>query len=181
MAYSRSNKSGFVEIDIPFKPILIIGLIGSVLWLLFGFTKKISDTLGITKTDEEKAEQKLNQDNQQNKFGTTGQTTTTTTGGVRSTKTKSEWVSIADMIYEFGRYSSIDDKKEELGAYVCVVQNTTDYWELFNAFGTRQEYLFGLPIGNKQDLKLFVQSNLSPEKIAKINDNYRRKAIKQTY
>jgi len=90
------------------------------------------------------------------------------------TKSKAEWTSIADLIYSFLRYSVGNDTD---GAFyqLCRVKNDTDYWLLYEAFGTRQAYSFMVPVGAKQTLTEFVHSELSSDQILKINDNYRRK------
>lgn len=96
----------------------------------------------------------------------------------RPTKSNQEWQVIADKIYQDLRFSAVDDNKEDAGYQVSRVQNDADFWTLFKLFGRRQEYLFGIPSGGLMNLPEFIGSNLSREKIAKINDNYSRKGIK---
>jgi hypothetical protein len=93
-----------------------------------------------------------------------------------STKTDAEWSAIADTIYTDLRYSSLDDNKADAGYQLSRVKNDTDVFKLISFFGTRTEYLFGLPT-MEGGLPEFVRSNLSTGDIDIINDNYRRKGI----
>lgn len=95
----------------------------------------------------------------------------------KSTKNDAEWVIIADTIYNSLGQMAIDDDKEEAGYQLCRVQNDTDVYKLIEAFGTRWEYFIMVPM-SKMNLASFVVSNLSKDKIFKINDNYLRKRIK---
>lgn len=93
------------------------------------------------------------------------------------TKTFAEWKAIADIIYNDLKFSSVSDNKEDAGYQVSRVQNDADLITLSKAFGTRQEYWFGIPIYGDQDFFQFVASNLSRSKLNAINDNYARKGI----
>jgi len=99
----------------------------------------------------------------------------------KPTKTAGEWALIAGQIYEDLKYSAIDDNKDNAALQVSRVQNDADVATLIQQFGKRQEYFFGLPLGDLKTLPQFVTSNLSASKIVTINDNYRRKGIKFRY
>lgn len=151
------------------KNILLFG--GVVAVVYFGVIKPILEGVGLKKTSEEKETEKINKEliNEQVKQATIVE---------KPTKSVAEWKIIADQIYEDLRYSAVDDNKESAGYQVSRVKNNADFWTLFQQFKKRREYLFGIPSGGLMNLQQFINSNLSKEKIAKINDNYRRKGIK---
>jgi hypothetical protein len=94
------------------------------------------------------------------------------------TKSKGEWQIIANNIYNDLSKSGIADNKSDAGYQVARVQNDADFALLYDTFGKRQEYFFGIATGNLQDLVQFITGNLSKSDIATINDNYLRKGIK---
>jgi hypothetical protein len=94
------------------------------------------------------------------------------------TKSKGEWQIIANNIYNDLSKSSIADNKSDAGYQVSRVQNDADFSLLYDTFGKRQEYYFGIPTGGLQDLVQFIVSNLDRSEVNKINDNYSRKGIK---
>ncbi len=151
------------------KNILIIG--GAIAAVYFAIIKPILEGVGLKKSSEEKATERENREliNEQVKEITSQQ---------KPTKSIAEWKVIADQIYNDLRYSAIDDDKESAGYQVSRVKNDADFWILFQQFKKRREYIFGVPTGSLMNLQQFINSNLSKEKIAKINDNYRRKGIK---
>jgi hypothetical protein len=94
------------------------------------------------------------------------------------TKSKGEWQIIANNIYNDLSQSSIADNKSDAGYQVSRVQNDADFSLLYDTFGKRQEYYFGIPTDGLQDLVQFIVGNLDRSEINKINDNYSRKGIK---
>jgi hypothetical protein len=94
------------------------------------------------------------------------------------TKSKGEWQIIANNIYNDLKFSGASDNKSDAGYQVARVQNDADFALLYDTFGQRQEYFFGIPTGGLQDLVQFITSNLNKADIAKINDNYTRKGMK---
>lgn len=94
------------------------------------------------------------------------------------TKSKGEWQIIANNIYNDLKQSGVADNKSDAGYQVARVQNDADFALLYDTFGSRQEYFFGIPTGGMQDLVQFINGNLSTSDIAVINDNYSRKGIK---
>jgi hypothetical protein len=151
------------------KNILLFG--GAIAVVYFGVIKPILEGVGLKKTSEQKETEKINKEliNEQVKQATIVE---------KPTKSVAEWKIIADQIYENLRYSAVDDNKEDAGYQVARVKNNADFWTLFQQFKKRREYLFGIPSGSLMNLQQFINSNLSKEKIAKINDNYKRKGIK---
>jgi len=94
------------------------------------------------------------------------------------TKSKGEWQIIANNIYNDLYRSAVSDNKSDAGYQVSRVQNDADFSLLYDTFGKRQEYYFGVPTGGLQDLVQFIVGNLDKSDIAKINNNYSRKGIK---
>lgn len=94
------------------------------------------------------------------------------------TKTKGEWQIIADQLYYDLKFAAPSDDKADAGYQISRVQNDADFALLYDTFGKRQEYYFGVPAGGLQDLVQMVTSNLDRSALNKINDNYQRKGIK---
>jgi hypothetical protein len=62
--------------------------------------------------------------------------------------------------------------------------NELDVAKLIKAFGTRQNYVFGLPAGSSMDLLTFVQDELGNEyggltsyRVSSINADWKKKGI----
>lgn len=94
------------------------------------------------------------------------------------TKTRGEWGLIAETIYSDLKYSRIADDHGDAIYQLARPKNDADVATLIDLFGKRQEYSFGIPIGEEQNLAQFVRGNLSTSEINIINDNYSRKKIK---
>jgi hypothetical protein len=79
----------------------------------------------------------------------------------------------ANQIYEYLKYSALDDKKKQAFELLYIyVHNDADIAKLIKYFGKRQEYNFGIPIGQTKDLSQFVTTNLSSNQIKTLNDRY---------
>jgi hypothetical protein len=102
----------------------------------------------------------------------------TTIANQKPTKTKGEWQIIADQLYYDLKFAAPSDDKADAGYQVSRVQNDADFALLYDTFGKRQEYYFGIPAGGLQDMVQMVTSNLDRSALNKINDNYQRKGIK---
>lgn len=159
MAISQDNKKILTTAGIVIAAYLIV-------------IKPLFQSLGITKTEEEKAKEKSDAAN------ISEVEKNLNARGIDITKSKAEWDQIADAIYNDLRFSAFDDDKEDAGYQIARVQNDADIIYLIKTFGKRQEYFFGLPIGSPKNLTEFITSNLTREKINLINDNYTRKGIK---
>lgn len=94
------------------------------------------------------------------------------------TKYIGEWQLIADNLYNDLKFSGASDNKSDAGYQVARVQNDADFAALYQTFGKRQEYFFGVPYGGLQDLVQFVTGNLSRADLNIINNNYASKGIK---
>ncbi len=159
MAISQDNKKILTTAGIVIAAYLVV-------------IKPLFQSLGITKTEEEKAKEKSDAAN------ISEVEKNLNARGIDITKSKAEWDQIADAIYNDLRFSMLDDDKEDAGYQLARVQNDADIIYLIKTFGKRQEYFFGLPIGSPKNLTEFITSNLTREKINLINDNYTRKGIK---
>ena len=154
------------------KQILMTG--GVLLLAYFGIIKPILSSVGIFKSEKEKAAEKEIEDKVNKRIADLNKTQ-------KSTKSDAEWQLIAEQIYNDLRYSALDDNKKDAAYQIARVKNDIDFFTLYKAFGKRREYLFGLPAGAEMDLPQFIRSNLSTNTINQINDNYKRKNIKFRY
>lgn len=97
------------------------------------------------------------------------------------TKSRGEWALIADTIYNDLKYSRIDDDHGDAIYQLARCKNDADVATLIDIFGKRQEYLFGIPVGDEMALPTFVRGNLNTNEINVVNDNYKRKGIRWTW
>lgn len=135
----------------------------------FAVLRPILERLGIVKTSEEQRQENY-EESEKNKY--------LDPGTEKPTKSPGEWVIIADQIYQDLKFSRISDNRADAGYQVARVKNTADFKLLYKAFGSRQEYAFGIPTGGKKDLAQFIIDNLERDQISIINRNYRAKGIK---
>jgi hypothetical protein len=158
MAISQENKKLLTTAGIVVAAYLIV-------------IKPLFQSLGITKTDAEIAKEKSDAAN------ISDIEKNLNARGLSLSKSKAEWDTIADTIYNDLRYSALADNKADAGYQVARVKNDADIIYLIKTFGKRQEYLFGLPSGSPMSLAEFITSNLDRENINLINDNYSRKGM----
>lgn len=97
---------------------------------------------------------------------------------VKPTQTDFFWKSTADTIYEAWRYSRFDDDKDLAEAKLKEPRNDADYLKLVEFYGRRQNYFFGIPEGGLRTLAEAANSELSEDRINRINTNYAQKGIK---
>ena len=102
--------------------------------------------------------------------------------GMKPSYADSNYNTMANTIYESMRYAIGDD----YGLVVTTMKrmnNNLDVAKLIKAFGTKQDYIFGLPEGSPKDLFTFVQSELGKElgliniRISQINSDWTKKGI----
>jgi hypothetical protein len=77
---------------------------------------------------------------------------------------------IAQTIYEALRYSGASDDDDVAIRNLAKMGNEADVYSLIKAFGLRQNYWFGLPVGDKQNLAEFVNYNLDYDQITDVNN-----------
>lgn len=96
----------------------------------------------------------------------------------------SNYVTFANTIYNSMRYCAGDDYGTvELN--MKKMKNDLDVAKLIKAFGTRQDYCFGIPVGSPMDLFTYVQKELGNDwggltnyRVQNINSNWKSKGIK---
>ena len=144
---------------------------GAVLAIVyFGIVRPVTNTLGLTKSADDKAEDNSRKEATQDIIDQILRTQ-------QPTKTPGEWKLIADTIHRDLGTSSISDNKADAVYQVCRVQNDADVAWLLKQFGYRQEYFFGVPTGTK-NLISFLTSNLSDSQLNAIRWNHANKGIK---
>jgi hypothetical protein len=135
----------------------------------------ILKNLGFIKSDEQKAAEKLAAEGRQ-KFIDEVQKKPDPkqTGGGKPTKQEGVYAIMANQLYEYLKYSAIDDnKKAALELLYTRIQNDADIAKMIKYFGLRQEFAFGLPIGKPKDFNQFVTSNLNKAQLQYLNQGYK--------
>lgn len=95
------------------------------------------------------------------------------------TRSEGQYAVWADQIYEYLKYSKLDDKKDlAFELLFKYFHNDGDIALLTKYFGKRQEYTFGLPIGGPKNLSEFVTTNLSKQQINRLNNAYLKSKMK---
>jgi len=104
--------------------------------------------------------------------------------GLQATYPDSQYMLLANQIYESMRYAVGDDYGKVV-TNMKKMMNNLDVALLIKAFGFRQDYIFGLPEGEPKDLFTFVMSELGNEwggltsyRVGMINSNWKSKGIK---
>ena len=151
------------------EKIVTYGIGAGIIYFLIA--KPILVKLGIIKSAEEIAAEK-------ERAGRVDEYIDETLRRQTPTKSLGEWTIIANQIYESLRYSGASDDKDTAMTQVMRAKNDADVATLIKAFGTRQEYFFGIPYGSLQGLVSFINSNLSDSQKQNIAGNYSRKGIK---
>lgn len=95
----------------------------------------------------------------------------------------SQYPIFANIIYESTKYG-IGDSYGTASDTLKKMQNNLDVALLIKAYGTKQNYVFGIPTGEKRDLFTNIQAELGNEyggitsyRITQINDNWQSKGI----
>jgi len=94
------------------------------------------------------------------------------TSKVKPTRTAAQWQFVADNIYKALKYNAASDDKTKAYGELARVLNDADMSLLISGFGKRQEYSFGIPMGDVQTLPQFVKGNFSIEDIDSLNKLY---------
>lgn len=142
------------------------------LFFLYKFGKGILTALNLVDTEEEKAIEKNRQKalksaqkEQQKK-------------GVQQTRSDLYWQNAADSLYDAWKFSALDDDKDLAEAKLKEPMNDVDFLKLQEYYGARQNYFFGIPEGGLRNLTDAANSELSQERIDRINEIYRQRGIK---
>lgn len=97
---------------------------------------------------------------------------------IKPTRSAAQWALVADVIYNALKTSAISDDKAKAYTELAKVLNDADMALLITAFGRRQEYNFGFPIGNPQTLPEIVAGNFSQSDIDSLNMLYSKSKMK---
>lgn len=104
--------------------------------------------------------------------------------GLRPSFPDSNYDTFANTIYESMRYA-IGDDYGTVETTMKKMKNDLDVAKLIKAFGTRQNYLFGIPKGTPKDLFTMIQEELGNDyagvtnyRVKNINADWRKKGIK---
>jgi hypothetical protein len=145
--------------------ILTIGGAAAVYFLL---VEPLLQKLGIQETKEEKKQAETVEKGKK-------QFVEEATKKIKPSKPEGYFVLMADQLYEYLKYSAIDDdKKKALELLYQYIQNDADIALLYKYFGQRQEYAFGIPTGKKKNLSEFVATNLNKSSLDFLNARYAR-------
>ena len=103
--------------------------------------------------------------------------------GMKASYPDANYLTFANTIYDSMRYA-VGDNYGKVVDTMILMKNDLDVAKLIKAFGTRQNYLFGIDSGNPIDLLTFVQSELGSEyfgltsyRVTKINNDWAKKGI----
>jgi hypothetical protein len=103
--------------------------------------------------------------------------------GMKASYVDSMYQTFANTIYNGMRFA-IGDDYSAVAATLKKMNNNIDVAKLIKAFGTRQNYVFGLPAGSSMDLLTFVQDELGNEyggltsyRVSSINADWKKKGI----
>lgn len=104
--------------------------------------------------------------------------------GKKPTFSDSNYNAFANTIYNSMRFAA-GDSYSNVESTMKRMQNDLDVAKLIKAFGTRQDYFFGLPAGNPMDLFTYVQKELGNDwggltgyRVTRINEDWKKKGIK---
>lgn len=144
----------------------------TALVFIIKFVKKTGETIGVFDTKEEREEEK------KTKEAIEGFKKETEKRGIKPTRSASQWALVADSIYNALKTSAVSDDKGKAYTELVRVLNDADAALLVKAFGTRQEFSFGIPIGKPKTLVQFVQDNFSLDDINDINKAYSKSGMR---
>ena len=160
------------------KALFYAGVSVLALFVLWKFAKGLGDTagsifegLGVSDTKEEKEAVKKT-DKALNDFKKEAEKYS------KPTRTAAQWSVVADTIYNALKYSAIDDNKPKAYFELARVLTDADMGALLVAFGRRQEYALGFPMGEPKSLVQFVQDNLSQKDINDLNTLYAKSKMR---
>lgn len=103
--------------------------------------------------------------------------------GQKPSFSDSNYNTFANTIYNSMRYAAGDDYTTVENT-LMKMKNDLDVAKLIKAFGMRQDYAFGIPVGSPMDLFTYVQKELGNEwagltayRVRRINGDWKKKGI----
>jgi hypothetical protein len=146
--------------------------IGGAYGAYYFVLKPLLEKLGLKKTADEEAQENLI------KFGRS-KFITDAVKTKKPTRPEGQFAVWADQIYEYLKYTKLDDKKDlAFELLYKYFHNDADIALITKYFGKRQEYAFGIPVGSPKNLSEFVSTNLSKDQINRLNNAYLRSKMK---
>lgn len=151
------------------KGVVVVGLTGVVVLAGFKIYKKFNPSKG--EKDERKFMDDI--DNDVKRFKAAGES---------QTFPDSAYMQFANTVYDGMRYAVGDDYGSVVDTCKKMMTNL-DVALLIQAFGVRQNYVFGIPAGTPMDMLTFIKDELGNEfwfidRIGKINSDWNAKGIK---
>jgi hypothetical protein len=156
--------------------IIWLVVVVAILFTVSGIFKNLLTRLGLLKTPDERAWDKMVQDGRIDVINGAVKSVQQQYALQAPTKTDFEWIQIADTIYGDLRVH-LDQNDEDAGYQLSRCKNDSDVYKLIQGFGDRSIYAFGIPY-KTMTLPQFITSELDAKKIGAINDNYKAKGIK---
>lgn len=109
--------------------------------------------------------------------------TTYQNNGIRASYPDSTYETLANTIYNSMRYAAGDDYAT-VELKLKEMKNNLDVAKLIKAFGKRQDYFFGIPVGDPMDLFTYVQKELGNDyagltnyRVKNVNADWKKKGI----
>lgn len=103
--------------------------------------------------------------------------------GLTPSYPEAQYLTLANSVYEGMKYC-VGDSYSNVEDILKKMQNNLDVALLIDAFGIRQNYCFGLPVGQPLDMIAFVKKELGNDfmgltdyRVKRINDNWSKKGI----
>jgi hypothetical protein len=87
--------------------------------------------------------------------------------GVQPSFSASNYKTLADKLYSAMNTSGTDESA--IYSVFSQLKNSLDVLKLIEAYGSRQLYTFGLPVGGQQNLSQALSDELSDSEISKVN------------
>jgi hypothetical protein len=98
-----------------------------------------------------------------------------TAKGEQPSYSNSNYKTLADKLYSAMNTSGTDESA--IYSVFETLKNKIDVLKLIEAYGVRQLYVFGFPVGGKQNLSQALSDELSSNEIAKVNQILFKKGI----
>ena len=148
-------------------------IIAALAVVVIGFLiiKKALQTVGVIRTDEEAAAAKTTEKAIEQFSKDAAKTS-------KATKTPAQWTFVANNIYNALKHSAASDDKTLAYTELARILTDADMSLVISAFGKRQEYAFGLPIGPVKTLPEFVKDNFAQSDIDSLNNLYSKSKMK---
>lgn len=104
--------------------------------------------------------------------------------GMKPSFSDANYNTFANTIYNSMRFA-VGDDYGTVEETLKKMKNDLDVAKLIAAFGTRQNYAFGIPVGSKMDLFTFVQAELGNDfagltnyRVKRVNEDWKKKGIR---